>query len=171
MASYILILINFTLLSAAHDRACKDGANVNRSLIHVGENSLSSQCSSNLTDFIFTLSNSSSFVDVRTKSRPTQVDCFGLGKTLAATLEWFFMSKPNGTDALDVQFLLSSRKQPQRVHVTLGKQFGLEWTDFQMHRKTIIIVHGFLSHGQEPWISDMEKSFLQWVGQSFFFYE
>ena len=162
MTSYVLILINFTLLSAAHDRACKDGANINRSLVHVGENSLPSQCSSNLTNFIFTLSNSSSFVDFRTKSGSTQVDCFGLGKTLAATLEWFFMSKPNGTDALDVEFLLSSRKQPQRVHVMLGKQFGLEWTDFEIDRKTIIIVHGFLSHGHEPWISDMEKSFLQW---------
>ena len=171
MASYVLILINFALLSATHDRACIDGANTNRRLVHVGENSLPSQCSSNLTDFIFTLSNPSSFEDLRIKSRSRQVDCFGLGKRLAATLEWFFMSKPNGTDALDVEFLLSSRKQPQRVHVMLGKQFGLEWTDFQIYRKTIIIVHGFLSHGREPWISDMEKSFLQWVGRSFFYCE
>ncbi|XP_053994288.1 pancreatic triacylglycerol lipase-like isoform X2 [Hylaeus volcanicus] len=72
------------------------------------------------------------------------------------------MSKPNGTNALDVQFFLSSRKQSQRVQVMVGKQFGLEWTDFQIGRETIIIVHGFLSHGQESWISNLEQSFLQW---------
>jgi len=92
-----------------------------------------------------------------------QVDCFGLGKTVATALEWFFKSKPNGSDALDVQFLLSSRKQPHRVQVVLGEQFGLEWTDFRIERRTVIIVHGFLSHGQETWIRDMEKALLEWV--------
>ncbi|XP_015430256.1 PREDICTED: pancreatic lipase-related protein 2-like [Dufourea novaeangliae] len=102
------------------------------------------------------------FVDTHIVSKSNQVDCFGLGKTVAATLELFFISKPNGTNALDVQFLLSSRNQPQRVQVMIGKQFGLEWTDFQAERKTVLIVHGFLSHGGESWISDMEKSFLKW---------
>lgn len=92
-----------------------------------------------------------------------QVDCFGLGKKVATTLEWFFSSKPNGSDALDVQFLLSSRKQPHRVQVVLGEQFGLEWTDFKIERRTVIIVHGFLSHGQETWIRDLEKALLAWV--------
>ncbi|KAG5339915.1 LIPP lipase, partial [Acromyrmex charruanus] len=85
-----------------------------------------------------------------------------MGKTVATTLEWFFRSKPNGSDALDVQFLLSSRKQPRRVQVVLGEQFGLEWTDFKIERRTVIIVHGFLSHGQETWIRDMEKALLEW---------
>ncbi|CAL7952504.1 unnamed protein product [Xylocopa violacea] len=116
----------------------------------------------NLTDFIFTLKNSSSFIDSRIDVKSNQVDCFGLGKTLARLMEWFFLNNPNGTNAPDVKLLLSSRKQPQRVQVIIGRQFGLEWTDFQIERRTIVIVHGFLSHGQQSWISEMEKAFLQW---------
>ncbi|XP_072758077.1 pancreatic triacylglycerol lipase [Anoplolepis gracilipes] len=92
----------------------------------------------------------------------SQVDCFGLGKTVAKTLEWFFISNPNGSYALNVRFFLSSRKQPHRVEVVLGEQFGLEWTDFRIERRTVIIVHGFLAHGKEEWISNMEKALLQW---------
>lgn len=117
----------------------------------------------NLKDFIFTLSNSSKYINNRINFKSNQVDCFGLGKGLARILEWFFLSNPNGTNALDVQFFLSSRRQPKRVQVMIGKQFGLEWTDFQIERLTIIIVHGFLSHGQESWINEMEKSFLLWL--------
>lgn len=96
-------------------------------------------------------------------TRVAQVDCFGLGKTVATALEWFFRSKPNGSYALDVRFFLSSRKQPRRVQVVLGEQFGLEWTDFRIERRTVMIVHGFLSHGEETWIRDMEKALLEWV--------
>lgn len=94
---------------------------------------------------------------------PTEVDCFGLGKRIAMVLEGFFMSAPNGSRALDVQFFLSSKKQPRRVQVVLGEQFGLEWTDFRMERRTVIIVHGFLSHGNLAWIQEMEKALLEWV--------
>lgn len=93
----------------------------------------------------------------------TQVDCFGLGKEVATILESFFMSEPNGSQALHVHFFLSSRKQPRRVRVVLGEQFGLEWTDFRMERRTVIIVPGFLSHDHLEWIKDMEKALLKWV--------
>lgn len=120
-----------------------------------------------LMNFTYMLSarvdNSSDSSRVQDAQQPRQVDCFGLGKTVAATLEWFFRGKPNGSSALDVQFLLSSRKQPRRVQVVLGEQFGLEWTDFKIERRTVVIVHGFLSHGQETWIRDMERALLQWV--------
>ncbi|XP_031776528.1 pancreatic triacylglycerol lipase-like isoform X3 [Apis florea] len=116
----------------------------------------------NSKDFIFTLSNSSNRNNNRISFKSNQVDCFGLGKRLAGILEWFFLNNSNGTNTLDVQFFLSSRRQPKRVEVMTGKQFGLEWTDFQIERPTVIIVHGFLSHGQELWINEMEKSFLLW---------
>lgn len=93
----------------------------------------------------------------------TQVDCFGLGKTVATVLETIFRSKPNGSQALDVRFSMSSRKQPRRVHIVLGEQFGLEWTDFKIERRTVIIVHGFLSHGEETWVSNLENALLEWV--------
>ncbi|XP_011867463.1 PREDICTED: pancreatic triacylglycerol lipase-like [Vollenhovia emeryi] len=116
-----------------------------------------------LTNFTYTLfTRVDNTSELSQAAQQPQVDCLGLGKRVAATLDWFFRSKPNGSDALDVQFLLSSRKQPRRVHVVLGEQFGLEWTDFRIERRTVIIVHGFLSHGQETWIRDMERAFLEW---------
>lgn len=92
-----------------------------------------------------------------------QVDCLGLGKTVASSLENFFRSEPNGSNALDVRFFMSSSIERRRVHVEIGEQFGLEWTDFVMERRTVFIVHGFLSHGEENWIKDMEKAFHEWV--------
>lgn len=94
---------------------------------------------------------------------PKKVDCLGLGETVATLMEYSFRSEPNGTHALDVKFFLSSRIQPRRVQVVLGEQFGLEWTDFRIERRTVIIVHGFLSHGEVEWVKDMEKAFLEWV--------
>ncbi|XP_046146056.1 phospholipase A1 isoform X1 [Osmia bicornis bicornis] len=157
MILFVLLFIKLSLLSTVHSQVLKKSADI--SFNYTDENSLISN-SYNLSNFLFTP------VEFPTRAgadfEPHQVDCLGLGKTVATTLEWFFMSKPNGSNALNVQFLLSSRKQPNPVEVIIGKQFGLEWTDFQIVRKTVIIVHGFLSHGQEPWISSMAKSFLQW---------
>ncbi|KAL6432851.1 hypothetical protein ACFW04_006305 [Cataglyphis niger] len=118
-----------------------------------------------LMNFTYTIHigiNSSELESAENSSRVAQVDCLGLGETVAKSLESFFRSKPNGSYALDVRFFLSSRRQPRRVEVVLGKQFGLEWTDFRIERRTVIIVHGFLSHGNETWISDMERALLQW---------
>lgn len=166
MKFIVTALMKLTLFSASYnlfvDENVYISANVNSMV-----NGLLGNKKTNLTEFIYTLSTPSGLVDSDdAESRSNQVDCFGLGKTFATTLEWFFMSKPNGSDALNVQFLLSSRNQPQRVQVIIGEQFGLEWTDFRIERRTVIIVHGFLSHGQESWITDMEKSFLEWVRKS-----
>lgn len=158
---FAVVLASLFLFSVGCHKVADRSANGNLSLEDANKNS--SARSSNLTDFIFTLSNSSVSIDSRSNAKSDQVDCFGLGKSLAIVLEWFFMDNPNGTNALSVQFLLSSRRQPWRAHVMIGKQFGLEWTDFQIERPTIVIVHGFLSHGEESWIRDLEKSFLRWA--------
>lgn len=163
-----LLFIRLPAISAMQDHILEENVKIDTSGDRIDNNS-SSFHNSNLTAFIYTLSNSSSFIDYRKNSQSDQVDCFGLGKRVAAILEWFFMSNSSG-NALDVQFFLSSRKQPRRVQVLIGKQFGLEWTDFQIERRTIVIVHGFLSHGQQSWINEMEKAFLQWVDYNFSFF-
>ncbi|XP_031827119.2 phospholipase A1 isoform X1 [Nomia melanderi] len=161
MKSVVTVLAKLSLLTATCNLLADGNAYTNANEKSTVDRSLGSR-SSNLSEFTYTLSTSSSLVDSPVESKSNQVDCFGLGKTFATALEWFFMSKPNGSNPLNVQFLLSSRDQPQRVQVMIGKQFGLEWTDFRIERETVLIVHGFLSHGQESWITDMEKSFLQW---------
>jgi len=109
--------------------------------------------------------NSSEFLN-QTLSRDeedSQVDCFGLGNRVARILERILRSNPNGSDALDVRFFLTSRDHPYPAQVVSGDQFGLEWTDFKIERRTVIIVHGFLSNGQETWINNLEKALLAWV--------
>jgi len=109
--------------------------------------------------------NSSEFYrqDISENEEETQVDCFGLGSGVARILEKILRSNPNGSDALDVRFFLTSREHPHPAQVVLGDQFGLEWTDFKIERRTIIIVHGFLSNGQETWVNNLEKALLGWV--------
>ncbi|XP_046613872.1 pancreatic triacylglycerol lipase-like [Neodiprion virginianus] len=94
--------------------------------------------------------------------RLSKVDCLGLGSAIASTLHWFFVGSCKDCDNLNVKFYLSSRRQRHRVEVLVGRQFGLEWTDFQINRRTVLIVHGFLSHGNEMWIKTMEDAFLLW---------
>lgn len=88
-----------------------------------------------------------------------EVDCFGLGSTIAIALDWVFQPGSSHTHELDIQFTLTSRKKPHRVHVLTGNQFGLEWTDFKIERKTVIIVHGFLSDGEMSWIREMDEAY------------
>lgn len=90
-------------------------------------------------------------------------DCLGLGSTISGQVEAFFKKDANGTKAQDVHFYLYSRKKSQKSEISIGKQFGLEWTDFEVRRNTVVIVHGFLSTGNDTWIEEMAKAFLIWV--------
>lgn len=130
---------------------------------------------SSIDDFMFEWSNGTRNLK-NEQDEIVLVDCLGLGRTIARTLEWFFRYGVIGSGALDVKFYMTSRKSRHRSLVLLGSQFGLEWVDFVPERKTVIIVHGFLSHGDEEWIADMENAFLQWASVSlihiiiFFYY-
>lgn len=59
---------------------------------------------------------------------------------------------------------LKIRNQATRMQLHLGDQFGLEWTDYDPNRiKTVLIVHGFLSHGSASWVLEMTQALLDWV--------
>lgn len=139
----IKVFVEISLLFVVHS--------YNISIENKNVDKIWSNRSSHLREFLF---------EVSPHSRQSHlVDCFGLGTTIATALEWFLMASP---DTLQVQFFLSSRKQPQRVKVMIGEQFGLEWTDFKVERRTIMIIHGFLVDANEPWIIDLEQSYLRW---------
>ncbi|XP_034943723.1 uncharacterized protein Rrp6 [Chelonus insularis] len=93
-------------------------------------------------------------------NKSPEVDCFGLGLRVAQGLEWLFRPSDNHKHILDVRFFLTSRNKRHRNEVLVGDQFGLQWTDFKIERKTIIIVHGFLSHGNQAWVKEMESALL-----------
>lgn len=97
------------------------------------------------------------------KLNDSHIDCFGFGKTVSQVLEWYFKKNSESLNYLDVKFYLTSSKFTHRNLVIVGNQFGLDWTDFKIQRKTIIIVHGFLTNHDEKWISEMENAFLKWA--------
>ncbi|KAI8430110.1 hypothetical protein MSG28_000524, partial [Choristoneura fumiferana] len=76
---------------------------------------------------------------------PDSVDCFGLG-SLTKQLSWLFNMRPDSSDA-----------------VLPGQQFGLEWVDFKPNRRTIMIVHGFMSHSNASW-EDVNVLTVDWSG-------
>ncbi|CAH2262152.1 jg26807 [Pararge aegeria aegeria] len=99
------------------------------------------------------------FDDTTALPVPDTVDCFGLG-TLTRTL--LFNMRPGSSDDINTHFFFSSRHSPARVQVFPGTQFGLEWVDFKPERKTVMIVHGFMSHSNASWVLDMTSAFLEW---------
>lgn len=104
----------------------------------------------------------------KTRSREA-LDCFGLGGTLAKVLDFFLKSPSNGTSmwTQKIKFYATSRNMPERVALAHGKAFNLDNVDFDITRRTVLIVHGFLASGDEKWIKDMNKALLKWVCKSF----
>ncbi|XP_041973715.1 pancreatic triacylglycerol lipase-like [Aricia agestis] len=92
---------------------------------------------------------------------PESVDCFGLGP-LTTRLWSLFNTRPDSSIDVNTHFYFSSRNQRNRVQVYPGKQFGLEWVDFDPDRRTVMIVHGFMSHSNASWVSQMTDAFLEW---------
>ncbi|XP_060810317.1 pancreatic triacylglycerol lipase [Amyelois transitella] len=93
---------------------------------------------------------------------PNNVDCFGLG-SLTRQLPWIFNMKPDSSDDVNTHFYFSSRGMPQKVQVYPGDQFGLEWVDFKPSRRTVMIYHGFMSHSNASWVTDMTRALLDWA--------
>ncbi|CAG9782809.1 unnamed protein product [Diatraea saccharalis] len=101
------------------------------------------------------------YVQIKT-SAPDIVECFGLG-SLSAQIQSMLNMKPDSSDQINTHFYFSSRGQSFRVQVFPGDQFGLEYTDFKPTRKTVLIVHGFMSHSNSSWVHNMTRAFLKWV--------
>lgn len=102
-------------------------------------------------------------LEIRKLSVVAANDCLGLGSYFASTLEFLMQKTVDGSSAQRARFFFTSRKMPHRNEVMIGDQFGLEWTDFEARRNTVVIVHGFLSNGNESWIHKMNEAFLRYV--------
>jgi hypothetical protein len=89
------------------------------------------------------------------------LNCFGIPiNTIADSIELIFTHK---TKAEDVRFYFYSRYQRQNVTVHATEDFNITNINFQVDRKTVFIIHGFLSSGQETWMQEMKNAFLKLV--------
>ncbi|XP_046743704.1 pancreatic triacylglycerol lipase-like [Diprion similis] len=152
IASHMLFINNYSSATIISSITIKNGSLVRSHWGGIG----------NLTREQFNISGNILSVNKTNFLRADKVDCLGLGSAVASTLHWLLVGSCQDCDNLDVKFYLSSRTQRHRVEVLVGRQFGLEWTDFQINRRTVLIVHGFLSHGNEIWVKTMEDAFLLW---------
>lgn len=94
-----------------------------------------------------------------------EVGCFGAGGGFlmrALNKIFSFNLKPASSDDIVTQFYFSSRKMKFKVLVSLGKQFSMESVDFDPKRKTVLIVHGFMSYSGADWIVNMTREYLEW---------
>ena len=91
------------------------------------------------------------------------IDCLGLGSKVAKFFDRWFAKTDERANEKKIKFFLSSRNQRYRVRVMPGSLLGLEEADFKIERRTVFIVHGFLSHSDKGWVREMEDAFLLWV--------
>ncbi|CAB3220913.1 unnamed protein product [Arctia plantaginis] len=102
---------------------------------------------------------------ITTTKRPVQsVGCFGVGGFMIRAINSLFSLnlRPSSSDDINTHFYFSSRKMNFRVQVFPGPQFGIESVDFDANRKTVMIVHGFMSYSGADWVINMTEAYLNW---------
>ncbi|KAM5132704.1 pancreatic lipase-related protein 2-like [Mantella aurantiaca] len=68
---------------------------------------------------------------------------------------------PWAPDVVNVQFLLFTRENPDQYQIISALNVTtVSGTNFKSSRKSIFIVHGFLSKGDDKWLVEMCKNFL-----------
>ncbi|XP_075984970.1 pancreatic triacylglycerol lipase-like isoform X2 [Anticarsia gemmatalis] len=94
-----------------------------------------------------------------------EVGCFGVGSGIfmrALNKIFSFNLRPSSSDTINTKFYYSSRNTSVKFEILAGPQFGIESIDFDPKKKTVIIVHGFMSHGGADWVTNMTQAYLQW---------
>ncbi|KAJ9598799.1 hypothetical protein L9F63_026666, partial [Diploptera punctata] len=89
-----------------------------------------------------------------------KVDCYGLPDAISKLLRFLFQKDTT----VNTKFLLSTRNQPNPVELTSD----VNGTDFDPRRRTIFIVHGFMSNGRMQWVKDMVAALLPRVDANVF---
>lgn len=101
------------------------------------------------------------FVSKAVSSNGTILNCFGLPIGIfSSAIERIFTQT---TKAEDVRFYFYTPNPPVNVTVHADDDFQLKDLSFQQNLTTVVISHGFLSHGKEDWIMQMKDAFLKLV--------
>ncbi|XP_075978903.1 pancreatic lipase-related protein 2-like [Anticarsia gemmatalis] len=90
------------------------------------------------------------------------VQCYGKNVEFVKFMSniFSFDMKPASSEAINTTFIFSSRTKKD-IQVAPGSQFSLQSIDFDARRKTVVIVHGFMSHGNVDWVKNLAHSYLQ----------
>lgn len=67
------------------------------------------------------------------------------------------------------EFSIFSRNNRGSVNIPQNKGFIVDHIDFDVRRRTVFIVHGFMSNGRSGWPIRMKNSFLNWVSHTTFY--
>ena len=95
------------------------------------------------------------------KRKPGTLNCLGIPSTIFANaVEHLFTDT---TKAQDVRFYFYSRDQAENITIHANDKFKLTNINYKTNRDTVVIVHGFMSSGQEDWVRAMKDAFLELV--------
>lgn len=113
------------------------------------------------------LSSGNRIYDTDPSEEDEALNCFGIGLSVAGYIDNWLTKEPNGTKALKSVFHATSRKQPHRKQMKFEDWSMLNNIDFDITRRTVFIVPGFMSGSGEQWTVDMEQALLKWVNSDF----
>ncbi|XP_043289456.1 pancreatic triacylglycerol lipase-like [Venturia canescens] len=103
------------------------------------------------------------FSDTGNASFPAEsTNCSDMNSVISRGLKWMFANKVDLKKAVKLRVYLSTRKQTNRFEAFANDKFNLEKSDFNIERRTVVIVHGFLNSASESWIKKLEEAFLLW---------
>ncbi|XP_003425032.1 pancreatic lipase-related protein 2 [Nasonia vitripennis] len=84
-------------------------------------------------------------------ARSFQISCADL-KSVVVIGQAFLAFSNSGTDDVPVRYYLSTAKHRQSVEIASFDWSGLETGEFDVSKKTFIVIHGFKSGGQKSWV-------------------
>lgn len=95
-------------------------------------------------------------------SKDETLNCFGIpNKMFADKMEAHLTDV---TNAEDVRFYFATRQNTTYNTVrVINNEFSLKNTNYNISRKTVVLVHGWRSSGQADWLRDMMNATLRYV--------
>lgn len=86
------------------------------------------------------------------------LNCLGSRGFMAKAIDRLFVS-----ESLLAFFNYASRDMNESVILQHTDENVLRKLDFDIRRRTVIIVHGYMSNGINGWMQRLQKAFLTWV--------
>lgn len=91
------------------------------------------------------------FLSSTTDAIHFQISCADL-KNVVVVGQFFLAASNSGTSDVSVKYYLSTAKHRESVEIAPFDWSGLETSEFDISKKTFIVIHGFKSGGQKPWV-------------------
>nr|Q64424.1 RecName: Full=Pancreatic lipase-related protein 2; Short=PL-RP2; AltName: Full=Cytotoxic T lymphocyte lipase; AltName: Full=Galactolipase; AltName: Full=Triacylglycerol lipase; Flags: Precursor [Myocastor coypus]AAB30219.1 lipase, CoPL-RP2 [Myocastor coypus=coypu, pancrease, Peptide, 470 aa] [Myocastor coypus]CAA58121.1 lipase related protein 2 [Myocastor coypus]prf//2104203C lipase-related protein 2 [Myocastor coypus] len=92
----------------------------------------------------------------------SHLGCFSDEKPWAGTLQRPVKSLPASPESINTRFLLYTNENPNNYQlITATDPATIKASNFNLHRKTRFVIHGFIDNGEKDWLTDICKRMFQ----------